>query len=116
MGLLFDQTVHYQPTDSRNIHKMFEQFTYQPQIDYSYAPQIIWESPNTTATGATITTKKEAKSTQSQENDASGATDISQQDLFTPLVILAAVGVGGYILLKLLGPGKQKKAKIEDGK
>jgi len=39
-------------------HEPFEQFSYAPQMDYSYAPVVSIDSPGSTQTGATITTKR----------------------------------------------------------
>lgn len=85
-------------------HEPFEQFQYSPAMDYSYAPVIQYESPGATATGATVTTTK--KQTTSQEGGGftpSSSQDQSMKDstdLITPLLIIGAVGIGGYLLYK----------------
>lgn len=87
------------------IHKPFEVFAPQYQMDYSYAPTVNIESPG--ATGSVITTKKEAMS-----EPYVGGTDVTapttgvESDPMGMILILGLVAVGGYVAVSLL---KKKK-------
>ena len=88
------------------IHKPFEIFSPQYQMDYSYAPNVQIDSPG--ATGSTITTKKEARS-----EPYVGGTEVVapttgvESDPMGMILILGLVAVGGYVAVNLLS--KKKK-------
>lgn len=105
MGWLIDQKMNYSPTINK--HQPFEQFQYSPQIDYSYAPSIAWESPGATVTGATVTTKKEMSASM-EGGDLSGAvTDQGEQA--NPLGTVALIG--GIAVVGIIAFGLLKKKK-----
>lgn len=117
MAWFIDQTVEIQKTYAPTIYEKFSTFSpvYSPQfgyqMDYTYAPMVAIESPG--ATGAVVTTKKEAKQTQ----EVTGATS-EQSPVVTPsqvgptsdpmgmILILGLVAVGGYVAVSLI---KKKK-------
>jgi hypothetical protein len=97
-------------------HEPFEQFQYSPQMDYSYAPVIQYESPGSTATGATVTTKKEMVTSQEGGGFNPSASSSQEQGmleqsqgLLMPLLILAGVGIVGYAGYKTYKKKKNKK-------
>jgi len=100
----------YSPTT----YEKFSEFApvYAPQLgyqmDYTYAPMIAIESPG--ATGAVVTTKKQATQTQevtgaTQSQDPSVSQAGSQSDPMGMILILGLVAVGGYVLVSM----KKKK-------
>ena len=114
-----DITTEIQKTYSPTIYERFSTFSpvYAPQLgyqlDYTYAPMMAIESPG--ATGAVVTTKKQASQTQ----EVTGATS-EQSPTVSPsqvgptsdpmgmILILGLVAVGGYVAVSLL---KKKKKK-----
>lgn len=103
MGWFIDQNLDYEYSPTITKHKAFETFIPIYQIDSQYSPSVFIDSPG--ARGATMTTKKEASASASQEHGAD-LSEATQQDLFTPILILAGLGVGGYILVNLFKKGK----------
>ena len=90
----------YNSTSQQNVyHQPYETFApvYAPkksiQADYSFAPTVQISSPN--ATGATITSKKDANLSGDTNPSISGATDT--------LTSSQAQGTTNYLLIALVG-------------
>jgi len=97
MGWLTDINIREERSFSPIYHKPFEQFSPSYQLDYSWAPSVIIDSPG--SSGATITTKKEATQTPyvgGSEFSPSG--DISTPDYGTIAIVLGVLVVGGYLV------------------
>lgn len=106
MGWLFDMHVtEGAKTYAPIIHKPFEQFSPQYQMDYSYAPSVFIESPG--ARGAVITTKKEARSEPYIGGaDVTAPTTGQTTDPMGMILLLGVVAVAGYVAVGFL---KRKK-------
>ena len=106
MGLLFDQHITQGArTFSPILHQPLEQFSPQYQMDYSYAPTVQIESPG--ATGATITTKKEAHSDPYIGGaDVTAPTTGQETDPMGTILLLGVVGVVGYVIVGFLNRKK----------
>jgi len=90
------------------IHKPFEIFAPQYQMDYSYAPTVNIESPG--ATGSVITSKKEAMSSPYVGGpEVIAPTSGPTNDPMGMVLILGLVAVGGFVLVNVLDKKKQKK-------
>lgn len=106
MGWLFD----YHHTEGAKtyapvIHKPFELFAPQYQMDYSYAPTVQIESPG--ARGAVITTKKEAHSEPYIGGpDVTAPTTGVESDPMGMLLILGVIAVGGAIAVSFISKKK----------
>lgn len=119
MGLLMDFTSEYQYSPQKTLYEKFSTFSpvYAPQLgyqmDYTYAPMVAIESPG--ATGAVVTTKKEAKQTQDVTGATSEQSPVSEPSQVGPtsdpmgmILILGLVAVGGYVLVNVIGKKKKK--------
>lgn len=119
MGWLVDVTQEYQYSPQKTLYEKFSTFApvYAPQLgyqlDYTYAPMVAIESPG--ATGAVVTTKKEAKQTQEVTGATTAQSPVSAPSQVGPasdpmgmILILGLVAVGGYVAVSLL---KKKKKK-----
>lgn len=111
MGLIADTYVDIysskKETHAQTYHQPFETFMPSYQLDYAYAPAVMIESPG--ATGSTVTTKKEAVQTPTQEGiDTTQKDDIDKttggNDWILPVAIIGVLAVSGVYLLK----GKKK--------
>ena len=95
-------------TWSPTTYKPFSTFSPQYQMDYSYAPNIQISSPG--ATGSTITTKKEASSTPTQTGaTVTAPTTGTETDPMGTVLLIAALAVGGFVVVGYLNRGKKKK-------
>ena len=115
-GWLFGSEIdirrEYSPHFAQQYHQPFEQFSPQYQMDYSYAPSVFIDSPG--ATGAVITTKKEAHSTPtiSSESASERSMDTTKgSDLVMLLAAAAAATIGGAILVSAISKKKEIKKK-----
>ena len=111
MGLLMDMNVDITEgaqTYSPIIHQPFEQFSPSYQIDSTYAPSIFIDSPQ--STGAVVTTKKQATQTPTIEGaDVTAPTTGSPPDITGTILMVAIVGVIGYVIVTMVKKKKRKK-------
>lgn len=88
-------------------HEPFETFAPSYQLDYAYAPMVAISSPG--ATGSTITTKKEATQTPTQEGIGQTQEDTTTKTGGDNTLLL--LGVAGAVLIGLIYVWKKKKKK-----
>jgi len=106
MAYITDINITEKKSFSPIYHKPFELFSPSYQLDYSWAPSVIIDSPG--SSGATITTKKEATQTPTIEGSDTAQSDLEAQDYTGLVLILGVIVVGGYIAGSWL---KKKKKK-----
>lgn len=111
MGLIADFNVDITEgakTYAPIIHQPFEQFSPSYQIDSTYAPSIFIDSPQ--STGAVVTTKKQATQTPYIGGaDVEAPTTGSPPDITGTILLIAIIGVAGYIAVTVLKKKKRKK-------
>jgi len=116
-----DYSYEHQYSPQKTIYEKFSTFSpvYAPQLgyqlDYTYAPMMAIESPG--ASGAVVTTKKEASQTQDVTGATSAQSPVSSPAQVGPtttsdpmgmILILGLVAVGGYVAVSMLGKKKKR--------
>lgn len=109
MALLMDTNVDIYSSTKKSwanvYHEPFEQFSPSYQLDYAYAPMVAIESPG--ATGSTVTTKKEAIQTPTQEGiDQAQSDALSKTRGSNDLLLL---GLAGAVIIGAIYFWKRKK-------